>query len=167
MTKRISNPPPPVKDKPPYVGNTPAHLGQIEAADTMMVGGKIVTREDYRALAAQVEALKAVSKKVIFKAGIVSNICYNIGQRHDDAEQILQAVREYDAEARKFHDAASLDAQHHLREVRAEAGRAGYLQGRIDETETEIGGSPISDEYLSYITGEANQYAEQIRQERM
>ncbi len=38
------------------IGDSPAQLGQIEAADAMMIDGKIVTRDDYRALAAQVEA---------------------------------------------------------------------------------------------------------------
>lgn len=40
------------------IGDTPAQLGQIEAADAMMIDGKIVTRDDYLALAATVEALR-------------------------------------------------------------------------------------------------------------
>lgn len=39
------------------IGDTPAQLGQIEAADAMMIDGKIVTRDDYRALVAQVAEL--------------------------------------------------------------------------------------------------------------
>lgn len=34
------------------LGDTPEQLGQITAADAMMVDGKIVTRDDYRALTA-------------------------------------------------------------------------------------------------------------------
>ena len=46
------------------IGDTPAQLGKIEAADAMMVDGKIVTLGDYRALAAQVEKLKERNRKL-------------------------------------------------------------------------------------------------------
>jgi len=29
------------------IGDTPAQIGQIEAADAMMIGGKVVTKADY------------------------------------------------------------------------------------------------------------------------
>ena len=75
----------------------------------------------YDALAAELVAVKAAADKMRFKGAIISNICYNIGQSHSDAEQILQAVKEYDEESRKFRDASSLSPQHHLRQVRADA----------------------------------------------
>jgi hypothetical protein len=50
------------------IGDTPEQLGQIEAADAMMIDGKIVTKADYLALAAQVEVLnqrvRELSEKV-------------------------------------------------------------------------------------------------------
>lgn len=72
MTKQISN--------PPYVGDTPAQLGQIEAADAMMIDGKIVTRDDYRALAAQVEALMK-----IVKDNVLVHISANVAELRADA----------------------------------------------------------------------------------
>ena len=39
------------------IGDTPAQLGQIEAAGAMMIDGKVVMQDDYRALKAQVNTL--------------------------------------------------------------------------------------------------------------
>ncbi|WP_396180167.1 hypothetical protein [Flavobacterium sp.] len=41
------------------IGDTPAQLGQIQAADAMMIDGKVVAKADYLALTAQVAVLKS------------------------------------------------------------------------------------------------------------
>ncbi len=41
------------------IGNTSEQLGQVEAASAMIIDGKIVTRDDYRALQAQIEVLQS------------------------------------------------------------------------------------------------------------
>lgn len=114
MTKRISNPPPPVKDKPPYVGNTPVQLGQIEAADAMMIDGKIVTREDYRALAAQVEALKLSDSELhALVEDLIDHLRYNKRESTDVLETYwdrLSAIQ-----------TTQISPQQHLAEIRAEA----------------------------------------------
>lgn len=88
-----------------------------------------ILKSERDALAVQADLMKAAIKNVIFKAGIVSNICYNIGQQHNESKQILQAVSEFDAARRRFNDLISLDAQQCLRDVQAEAGRAGFIAG--------------------------------------
>jgi hypothetical protein len=42
-----------------YIGDTPEQLGSCLTADAMMIDGKVVTKADYLALAAQVEAIKS------------------------------------------------------------------------------------------------------------
>lgn len=92
------------------IGDTPAQLGQIKAADAMMIEGKIVTRDDYRALAAHADALRVA----------LSNL-HDIAARCDSWEYFPQAALD-DAS-----DALSATPQHHLRQVRATAGRDGFV----------------------------------------
>ena len=103
------------------IGDTPAQLGQIEAADAMMIDGKIVTRDDYRAMAAQVEVLQAHRKELL-------DLIYNcaIGQvamsHVVDAESLAQSaysITGIDAASNRKPDDTT--PQHYLRQVRADA----------------------------------------------
>jgi len=130
MTKRISNPPPPVGNKPPYkvIGDTRSPLGQPQAPETMMVNGKIVTQDDYRALAAQVEALREENNQIVNQRnellatwhitkitafnvveGVIKNNAKNVDQHLFDNAVILKSLI--------YHD----NSQQHLREIRADA----------------------------------------------
>jgi len=82
------------------IGNTSERLGMVEAASAMMIDGKIVTRDDYRALQAQVEVLKEAIDRYFAL---------------DDSQLLLNA---YDATPSAC-----------LAEVLAEAGKDGFIAG--------------------------------------
>ena len=78
------------------IGDTPAQLGQIEAAHAMMIDGKVVKRDDYRALAAQVEALKQSNASLHELCDeIIDHLRYNKAERSevlDDFWSKLSAI---------------------------------------------------------------------------
>jgi len=100
------------------IGDTPAQLGQIKAADAMMIDGKIVTRDDYRALTATVDALRDALDKIANWNECTSEFRVNFGSKGE--RDFYRAVA-----------AKALEAtpQHHLRQVRADAGRDGFIAG--------------------------------------
>lgn len=90
------------------IGDTPQQLGQIEAADAMLIDGTIVTRDDYRALTARVEALHralaalSVQAESALQEDIFCHSALKRAQR--EADEVLAAT-----------------PQQHLAEIRAQA----------------------------------------------
>jgi hypothetical protein len=125
------------------IGDKPAQLGQIEAADAMMIGGKIVTKADYLALAAQVEALKDLAKFWI-----------------NQAKPLHPTKQEYDAWIALGYESKALKSTPVacLSEVRADAARTDYFQGYLEGFDAGI--QPNAAFAPSFM---ANQYAERIR----
>lgn len=108
------------------IGDTPE-----QTSDTIMIDGKIVTREDVcrlqserNELADEVEALKDWRRLALQFDG-----------HRMQAMSMLKMVAsgKFDIEeVKKFIAAAPVCGDKHLRDARAEAGRAGYLQGIHD-----------------------------------
>ena len=154
------------------IGDTPAQLGKIEAADAMMIDGKIVTRDDYRALAAQVEMLQSVAEELRLKLDAeqesTTELKAYIGQIVKQAKiAIRQCSRKdfYIDEIEKLDDIIDKAPQQHLRELRAEAGRAGFVAGATDAAayiakQLQSGATDINLE----LAPPADKYAETIRQ---
>ena len=124
------------------IGDKPAQLGQIEAADAMMIGGKIVTKADYLALAAQVEALKDLAKFWI-----------------NQAKPLHPTKQEYDAWIALGYESKALKSTPAacLAQVRAEAV-IGFAKEVADAGELSFSAS-------DFVSDFANQYAERIQQE--
>ena len=93
------------------IGDTPAQLGQIKAASAMMIDGKVVTKADYLALAAQVEVLR----RELQSAADWFSAYWPYHQEHCDR------VKQMDAVAKSTPAAC-------LAQVRAEAVEAFALQ---------------------------------------
>lgn len=122
------------------IGDTPQQLGQIEAADAMLIDGKIVTRDDYRALAAQVEVLRRELQA-----------CQNVLHSLAHVGQVTPA---YANDAKKV---LAATPQQHLAEIRAQAGRDGFVAGYSKGWNDFDGADGFRREPL------ANQYADSIR----
>jgi len=109
-------------------------------------------QKENESLCAQIAVLESYAAALRFKGGILSNVCYNIGQQHDDAEQILQVVREYDSASRAYFDVMSFGPVRSLQEIKAVA---------VEEfSERVFSGN----DYLHFnLKTYATQYADEIR----
>jgi hypothetical protein len=97
------------------IGDTPAQLGQIEAADAMMIDGRVVTRDDYRALVAQLGELSKLHSDLT-----------NADMVFDDGEHSGYLITT--EQINEMEHLLSMPASC-LAQVRAEAGRDGYVWG--------------------------------------
>lgn len=120
------------------IGDTPAQLGQIEAADAMMIDGKVVMRDDYRALKAQVNTLLDE-----LNASVIAILARNPS---DEIHAIACSMAE----------SAKANPQQILAEVKAQAGRAGFVAGYMLCND----GSPL---IKHNYEGFADKYADSIR----
>jgi hypothetical protein len=130
------------------IGDTPAQLGQIEAAHAMMIDGKVVTKADYLALAAELEILAAFRDEVV---DVMNNSHGVVGWHHNHTiatwDELFPIVPDTESPAACLAD------------VRAEAGRAGFWAGV-----NWVFDSPLVEITSENTTDAANQYAESIRQ---
>lgn len=101
-------------------------------------------------LAAQVEALNSKNFELTCYRVDVLRCLKTIAFEHNHADVPL-----YQPMARQLMDSISANAE--LKKVRAEAGRAGYLQGHLDAM-----GDPDEID-KEHATHRANQYADSIR----
>ncbi len=97
------------------IGDTPAQLGQIEAADAMMIDGRVVTRDDYRALVAQLGELSKLHSDLT-----------NADMVFDDGEHSGYLITT--EQINEMEHLLSMPAAC-LAQVRSDAGETGYYNG--------------------------------------
>jgi hypothetical protein len=133
------------------IGDTPQQLAVCATADAMMIDGKVVTKADYLALSAQIQVLTAQLVTIdkihsdLTNAEMVVEGCDHIGglitnEQIDDIGNALSYPEDC------------------LREIQAEAGRAGFIAGADSYFDRHYDKS-VSDEVLL----SADKYANRIR----
>ncbi len=90
----------------PVIGDTPEQLGSCTTADTMMIGDKIVTKQDYLALAAQVAVMRDTGNEVYEELQQ-----WALTESHEETGRVSSAWRK----------ARTQTPQQALAEIRAEA----------------------------------------------
>lgn len=125
------------------IGDTPEQLGTIQAAEAIMIDGKIVTREDVRRMRLELDELAAMHVDKVRHIWESRNCgsCEELAEKHDAlAAQVERMSTFIKLSAKKWGGipeveptfwnllrVANESPQNHLREVRAEAGRAGFI----------------------------------------
>lgn len=135
-------------DRKEFVKKEFQHLKEIERLEI-----ELKKRDEQNAaLVAQVEALNSKNFELTCYRVDVLRCLKTIAFEHNHADVPL-----YQPMARQLMDSISANAE--LKEVRAEAGRDGYLQGHLDAAGDDVG--EWSRKHSEY---HAKQYADSIRQ---
>lgn len=125
------------------------HSKEPQVVPVQSTQGAWVSFEDYAELQEEVEALKYWRKLALQFDGHRMNAMSMLK---------MVATGNFDMEeVRKFIAAAPVSGDKHLTEIRAQAGRAGYIKGANEWCEFPYENSP-------YVFNAADQYANRVRE---